>query len=557
MKKVRILAFLLACVMLAALAGCKTTGGNDATARPGTTELPTEEPTEAPTEAPETGIDEPLDLPYAAAFKVSKVFTKNMVVQRNEYIRVWGWADESENGKKVSGEFLGMFTEAEIKDGEWELVFKKKQPANPELGNSLRVYTDTQEEIFEDVLVGDVYMVMGQSNCAYTMTGHWAVVDKNDEEKFGQKTIDKTLPIRLHYNSQSIATKLKRGTTDVNVDVGHRTSWKAASSGSLANFTAIGYLFAANYVRATEGKVPVGLIEIDGNGRPIGAFVPNEVAEQCHTDTWNEKKGYYVTEGVNAEWGRFLYNEYMAPFEKFPIAGVIWYQGESDFQDHLLAKYVDTFTALMTYMRGTHNLVHKDFPVYFVEFPSIYQKPASFTGTWHYMDLGKIRAKMGEIVTTLPGSYQIVSCDCWNDKTYFNSLHPDCKYEQGLRGANIALAVNGEAGMTLEQATGPIVESVTFSSDGKTATIKFKNVGDGLKTTDGEDPRGFLGCPAVNKPTMKVTAKITGKDTVEVTGMSEMRGVAYNAVSENYFGDEINLANSYGQPAGAFMLARN
>ena len=110
--------------------------------------------------------------------------------------------------------------------------------------------------------------------------------------------------------------------------------------------------------------------------------------------------------------------------------------------------------------------------------------------------------------------------------------------------------------MTLEQATGPIVESVSFSKDGKTATIKFKNVGEGLKTTDGEDPRGFLGCPAVNKPTMKVTAKITGKDTVEVTGMSEMQGVAYNAVSENYFGDEINLANSYGQPAGAFMLKR-
>ncbi|MBP5730461.1 MAG: hypothetical protein J6X19_04565, partial [Clostridia bacterium] len=81
MKKVRILAFLLACVLLAALAGCKTTGGNDATAKPGTTELPTEEPTEAPTEAPETGIDEPLDLPYAAAYKVSKVFTKNLVVQ--------------------------------------------------------------------------------------------------------------------------------------------------------------------------------------------------------------------------------------------------------------------------------------------------------------------------------------------------------------------------------------------------------------------------------------------------------------------------------------------
>ena len=77
--------------------------------------------------------------------------------------------------------------------------------------------------------------------------------------------------------------------------------------------------------------------------------------------------------------------------------------------------------------------------------PKGYQKPAGHKGDWHFMDLGKIRAKMGEIVVTLPNSYQIVSSDAWSDRTYFNSLHPNCKYEQGLRGANIALAVNGEA----------------------------------------------------------------------------------------------------------------
>lgn len=556
MKKNRLMIIILCGILAVSFAACKP-AEPASTSEPGTDPaVPTEVPTEAPTEAPETGIDEPLDLPYAADFTVSKAFSKNMVLQRGEHIRVWGWADESENGKKVSGEFMGMFSEAEIKDGEWVITFKKKLPANAEMGHSLRIYTDTKEVEFTDVLVGDVYMVMGQSNCAYQMQIHWTVVDANDAEKGGSKAIDKTLPIRLHYNTQATPTKLKRGTEDVNKDVANRSSWKVANNATVSQFSAIGYLFALKYVHATGGKVPVGMIEIDGNGRPIGAFVPNQVAEQCKTDTWSQSKGYYVTEGVNAEWGRFLYNEYMYPFERYAIAGVLWYQGESDFQDHLLAKYVTTFNALMTYMRSTHNLINKDFPVYFVEFPSIYQKPAGHKGDWHFMDLGKIRAKMGEIVVTLPNSYQIVSSDAWNDRTFFNSLHPNCKYEQGLRGANIALAVNGEAGMTMEKATGPIVESVTYSKDGKTATVKFKNVGDGLKTIDGaSEVKGFAGLSSANTPKANgVTAKITGKDTVEVSASFALAGVAYNTVSENYFGETINLANSEGNPAGAFML---
>ncbi len=558
MKKIRILSMLLAIAMLFGLAACNTgTDNGKKTDGQGnaTPEAPTEEPTEAPTEVPETGIDEPLNLEYAADFTVAKAFSKDMVVQRGEHIRVWGWADESENGKKVSGEFMGMFTEAEIVDGEWVLTFKKKLEANANLGNAMRIYTDTKEVVFDDVLVGDVYMCIGQSNCAYSMSIHWQYVDKNDAERYGMKTIDKELPVRLHYNTAASPTKLKRGTTAVNKDVASSSKWRKATSSVVSPFTAIGYMFAADYAKASG--VPVGVIEIDGNGLPIGAFVSNEVAEKCKTDTYNEKKGYYVTSGVNADAGRYMYNEYMYPFERMAMAGVIWYQGESDFTDALTAKYVNTFCELMNYMRGTHNLIHKDFAVYYVEFPSIYQNTTG-ASQWAYMDLGKIRAKMGEIVTVLPNSYQIVSSDVWPDRTFWNSLHPNCKAEQAKRGSNIALAVNGEGDMTMEKATGPIIDSITYSSDGKTATVKFKNVGDGLKTIDGDAKvKGFLGLVGENTLSKKeVDATITGKNTVEVKASFELKGIAYNAVSENFFGETINLANSEGNPAGAFMINR-
>ena len=44
-----------------------------------------------------------LSAEYASDFSVSRVFADDMVVQRNEHIRVWGFAPESENGKKVEG----------------------------------------------------------------------------------------------------------------------------------------------------------------------------------------------------------------------------------------------------------------------------------------------------------------------------------------------------------------------------------------------------------------------------------------------------------------------
>ena len=58
----------------------------------------------------------------------------------------------------------------------------------------------------------------------------------------------------------------------------------------MQDFSALGYLFAAEYARATG--VPVGVIEIDGNGQPIGAFLPNSVAEATGSDKWSEQKGY-------------------------------------------------------------------------------------------------------------------------------------------------------------------------------------------------------------------------------------------------------------------------
>lgn len=526
----------------------------------------TEAPTEAPTEPEETEppivdvmVGETLDAPHATQFTVSNVFANDMVVQRNEHIRVWGWADASQNGKKVTGEFKGMFAEAIIEDGAWEITFGARMEASAELGHTMKIYADGVSYEFTDVLVGDVYMVMGQSNCAYTVHNHHLYV--NTPDKGGKDVLDYNAPIRIHYNTQMQTQGYpKWGTEEVCPEVRSGSTWQRADSyEDIASFTAIGYLFAHNYVKLTDSKVPIGIIEIDGNGRPLGAFMCNEVATEKKTDRYDSAKGYYVTTGVNGDAGRFLYNQFMYPFERYALAGIIWYQGESDLLQANARVYAGNFSALMTYMRGTHNLVNQDFPVYYVEFPTIYQKPADFVGDWHYMDVGLIRAVMGEIQRILPNSHQIVSTDLWSDDTFFNNLHPNCKFEQSERIATLAAAINGEAGKTVEQGNGPILVSMEVLEGGKKAILTYENVGEGLKTTDGGNTvKGFIlyrkNCSVSDRA--ELTATITAPNQITVECASSITGLAYNAVTDNVYGVDINLCNSEGVPAGATVILK-
>jgi sialate O-acetylesterase len=453
-----------------------------------------------------------------------------------------------------------MFAEAIIENGAWEITFGARMEASAEMGHTMKIYADGVSYEFTDVLVGDVYMVMGQSNCAYTVHNHHLYV--NTPDKGGKDVLDYNAPIRIHYNTQMQTQGYpKWGTEEVCLEVKSGSTWQRADSyEDIASFTAIGYLFAHNYVKLTDSKVPIGLIEIDGNGRPLGAFMCNQVATEKGTDRYDAAKGYYVTTGVNGDAGRFLYNQFMYPFERYALAGIIWYQGESDLLQANARVYTENFSALMTYMRGTHNLVNKDFPVYYVEFPTIYQKPANHVGDWHYMDVGMIRAVMGEIQRVLPNSHQIVSTDLWSDDTFFNNLHPNCKFEQSQRIATLAAAINGEAGKTVEQGNGPILVSMEILEGGKKAILTYENVGEGLKTTDGGTTvKGFAMYRknvSLNSKA-ELTATITAPNQITIESNSTISGIPYNCITYNVYGVDFNLCNSEGVPAGATVMLKD
>lgn len=523
-----------------------------------TEETTPEETTEKETEEMITDvmIGEIIEAPYANDFSVSRVFGDDMVLQRGEFIRVWGFADESENGKKVSCEFKGMFAEALIENGEWCLTFTARLEADVN-GADMKIYTDRKTVTIRDILVGDVYMVVGQSNVQYSMAN--LLTELNSVGEGREESIDGDAPIRLLMrNTDNTLGYPQGGTTEVCPDLIGDKTWTTANYDDVMRFSALGYYFAREIVERTGGNIPIGIIEMGFSGRPLGCFLPNEIAERFDTDYIDEATGLFVSRGVNG-WpgtGRYVYNHHMYPFEKTAIAGLIWYQGESNNSYAEAEKYNATFSEYVKYMRATHNLINPDFPVFVVELPSIYQKPAGYEGDWHFMELGVIRAHLSSLPSVLENSYVAVSGDLWGNKDYYNSLHPLCKLEQATRLADLADAViYGDK--TMDEATGPILESVEISDDGLSAVLTFTNVGDGLKTSDGgEDVKGivvFLKKYASLTCEAPASARITAKNQITVTHTRAMKGFAYNWESDDLYGETINLSNSFGNPAPAFI----
>lgn len=499
----------------------------------------------------ETSGNDETEIPYADGFTVSNVFSSDMVVQRGENIRVWGWADPSQNGKRISGEFLDMCADAIISDGKWELVFPPVDQPISDFGHDMRIFAGSASVVFTDVLVGDVYIASGQSNFAYSVETY-LMFDGGDVTG-NIDCFDYSAPIRLHYSSLTQTDGYpRRGTEEVCEQTMSGEKWKRADSyAAIKDFSAIGYLTAAKLVKLSEG-VPVGIIGIDGNGQPLGAFMSNSVAEKMKTDVYDPETDRYVTTGVNADAGRYMYNHYMYPFERYPIAGMIWYQGESDFQTDNALRYPDCFGELISYMRGTHNLINRDFPVFFVEFPPIFQRSESAASEqWAYLDLGLIRATMGSLTRKIGNCYQVISCDLFSDSQYWNSLHPNIKESQSQRLAELIMSVNGY--LPSESSYGPNAVGITLTDEGKTAVITYENVGSGLAVYGDGELRGFTLCNSdgIPDPSLPFTATVSGKNTVTVRSDTVISGIAYNCISDAVFGVALNLVGGMGFPAGA------
>ena len=196
--------------------------------------------------------------------KPAKIFSDNMVLQREIPIPVWGTAKPGEP-ITVKLEKSVVQTIADI-NGNWKLNLPKFKAGGP---HTLSIVGKSNKIEFQNVLIGDVWFASGQSNMEHPMEGwEWIPYSAvNDSEK---EIGDSNYPgIRLFnvpkFPSPVVQKDLPSG------------KWEVAGPESVAGFSAIGWFFAKEMHQKL--KIPIGIINSSWGGTSIQTWMDRESLE--------------------------------------------------------------------------------------------------------------------------------------------------------------------------------------------------------------------------------------------------------------------------------------
>ena len=187
---------------------------------------------------------------------VHNIFGSHMVIQRQKPIRIWGWAPV---GQKVSVQFGQAKAEAPAagQEGRWEVTFPA-QEANP-AGQKLFVRAGDKTIEMDNIVIGDVWVMNGQSNMAFGLSA----VHNGDLEA-AQADLPLLRQIRISPNeSYTLQTDLPDAAV---------SGWNVCTPQTAGEISAIGYAFASRVQRALG--IPIGIIDNARGGASIESLVP-------------------------------------------------------------------------------------------------------------------------------------------------------------------------------------------------------------------------------------------------------------------------------------------
>lgn len=360
-------------------------------------------------------------------------FSDNMVLQRNATIKIWGWANPNEAIELQTGWDNKTYTVKTGNQATWELLVATPQAGGP-YDITLKGYNAVS---IKNVLIGEVWLCSGQSNME--MAASWGIKDGEEEVKKA--------------NFPNIRLLLIQKSTALTPQNNVRVEWTECTPETMKNFSAAAYFFARRLQEELKG-IPIGLIESAWGGTPAEVWIP-ETAVQSDPIVMEAASKLQSFEWGPREPGR-AFNSMIAPVVGFKIAGVIWYQGESNVGSRI---YEQTFATLITSWR---NLWAADFPFYFVQI-------APYTDAGAYD--GAIIRDAQRRTLQLPKTAMVVTSDISTP----DDIHPKDKKTVGIRLANLALANIYKTNSNL--VNGPLFQKI--QADKNTVTVFFDHA-DGL-----------------------------------------------------------------------------
>lgn len=376
----------------------------------------------------------------AARIWLPSILSDNMVLQQNAVVTIWGWTTEPSEMIAVWGSWGNDTARVQADLGRWKVQLRTPAKGGP---YTLHVKGHVLVNV-SNVLLGEVWLCSGQSNMEMPVD-----------------SISRDFPGVLHYKEEvkqanwpSIRFfQVRKVVADFPQD-DCSGEWVECTPEQVRRFSAVGYFFGKELHNSL--KVPVGLINSSWGGTNIETWMPENV-------TRNDTAFSSAIKNVQIrKWWPSLpglaYNAMIHPFQPFSLAGVIWYQGESNkFNGTLYNRLLPTMIGLWRSWWG------KDLPFYYVQIaPYRYEAPPAMA----------VREAQLETLSAVPNTGMVVT----NDIGDVNFIHPINKKEVGRRLSLWALAKTyGQKGIVY---SGPLYRSMEVK--GNRIRVYFDFAEDGL-----------------------------------------------------------------------------
>lgn len=517
-----------------------------------------------------------------AEVKLPRVFSDGAVLQCGKPLKIWGWASPD---SEITVSFAGKTASARAdKSGEWSVslppLSASKTPRKIEISENSKA-----AKTVSDVLVGEVWVLAGQSNMAWpllpTTDGKAAAERANYPTVRCFKKIKSELPDTFLGNKFGTFERTSLCSLDLartpQKDSPEGSVWRAATPKSVPLWSAIGFYFAEKL--AADLDVPVGLVFTPIGGSPMAAWIPEsacagneflEMRKKSHAiqmRKW-DNGGYEKAlaeynakvekrKAELAEWKRggkkpkswggyrayvppskdtpfsasatpfYNFNAKVAPLAGYAVRGILWYQGESDVYKLSLAAFESQLETVVRVWREC--FADPNLPFIQAQLSS-YGKSANWATA---------RAAQLAVSERTKNMYTVCTLDI-GDK---NDVHPRNKTDVGLRMERVAVAC--VYGKPAASPLSPIFSGAKF--DGASAEVSVNSFGRGLKA-DGE-LRGFE--VLVGGKWLAADASLdNGKIKLTSRDGGKVDGARY--LWKQYPQDDVCLRNSDGLPLFPF-----